>query len=189
MLRYAGIGSRETPDSVLMDMRIMARVLGQRGWQLRTGGARGADQAFELGALTDAKVQSEIHVPWNGYNNRSLKEPGVICPLDGSEIDAEIRVVTRSFHPAWEKCSEAARRLHMRNTTILLGANLRSYVHMVICWTSNGHNKGGTGQGMRIAQGAKIPIFNLYYADAQQKCSEFVEMMEKKNVKQCGTLS
>lgn len=47
---YAGVGSRETPPQVLAVMRSAARVLASRGWILRSGGALGADSAFEAGA-------------------------------------------------------------------------------------------------------------------------------------------
>ena len=50
MLYYAGIGSRETPDHVLETMASAAQYLGKEGFTLRSGGAKGADTAFDQGA-------------------------------------------------------------------------------------------------------------------------------------------
>lgn len=66
---YAGIGSRETPASVLDLMSRIARKLGARGWTLRTGGAEGADLAFYAGAYDSApKGLVELCLPWYKYN-------------------------------------------------------------------------------------------------------------------------
>jgi predicted Rossmann fold nucleotide-binding protein DprA/Smf involved in DNA uptake len=46
---YAGIGSRETPDSVLENMKILATYLAKKGLVLRSGAASGAGSAFEEG--------------------------------------------------------------------------------------------------------------------------------------------
>ena len=47
---YAGIGSRKTPPHVLAAMTQIAEALAERGYILRSGGAGGADSAFEKGA-------------------------------------------------------------------------------------------------------------------------------------------
>ena len=46
-LTYAGIGARATPGAVLADMTVMAGWLARTGWHLSSGGANGADAAFE----------------------------------------------------------------------------------------------------------------------------------------------
>ena len=46
---YAGIGSRSTPSSILSIMTILGKTLAQNGYILRSGGAEGADKAFEIG--------------------------------------------------------------------------------------------------------------------------------------------
>ena len=48
---FAGIGSRETPQDILKLMTKSAYRLEQLGYVLRSGGARGADKAFELGVM------------------------------------------------------------------------------------------------------------------------------------------
>jgi hypothetical protein len=47
---YAGIGSRETPQATLDLMNLIGFTLAQKGHSLRSGGAKGADSAFEAGA-------------------------------------------------------------------------------------------------------------------------------------------
>ena len=47
---YAGVGARKTPAPVLGAMKDMATNLAGRGWHLRTGGAKGSDDAFARAA-------------------------------------------------------------------------------------------------------------------------------------------
>ena len=47
---YAGIGSRKTPNSILEEMTTLAKLLSNMGYTLNSGGAVGADTAFEQGA-------------------------------------------------------------------------------------------------------------------------------------------
>ncbi len=46
---YAGIGSRKTPPEMMSLMTDLAARLEEQGWILRSGGAIGADSAFQLG--------------------------------------------------------------------------------------------------------------------------------------------
>lgn len=64
---YAGVGSRKAPQEVLGLMERIARRLAVLGWMLRTGGAEGADQAFERGARAGGGT-AEVFLPWPGYN-------------------------------------------------------------------------------------------------------------------------
>ena len=50
MFYYAGIGSRETPQEFLDLFTKVAKYLSTKDCALRSGGAKGSDQAFELGA-------------------------------------------------------------------------------------------------------------------------------------------
>jgi len=53
---YTGVGSRKTPLSILKVMRKLGYKLAIDGWMLRSGGADGADSAFEKGAGIKALV-------------------------------------------------------------------------------------------------------------------------------------
>ena len=61
--RFAGIGSRSTPDHVLQAMRKVAHRLAEMGYTLLSGGAAGADSAFEEGCFG----RKEIYLPWTGF--------------------------------------------------------------------------------------------------------------------------
>lgn len=145
---YAGIGSRETPPQVLTCMTKIAHRLHLRGYVLRSGGAGGADLAFESGA-GDAK---EIYLPWRNFNGN---------PSPRYTPSAAAMQMAGDFHPAWERCSPGARKLHARNCHQMLGADLNTPVAFVVCWTPGGHGSGGTGQALRIARAYNIPVFDL----------------------------
>lgn len=159
---YAGIGSRETPSTVLVKMFKIGNVLAQHGWTLRSGHAPGADQAFEKGALA-AKGKMEIYLPWAGFEGAPRNDPKYIV---GSNPEAE--QVAAQFHPAWHHCKQGARKLHTRNVYQVAGIDLDTAADMVICWTVQGLRGGGTGQALRIAEHLKIPIFDLALVEDQE---------------------
>jgi hypothetical protein len=149
---YAGIGSRKTPPEVLRAMTSIARTLDAAGYILRSGAAEGADSAFEAGA--DPK-RKEIWLPWHGFNMHT-------SPLLPSP---EAFVLAAEVHPAWTRLSRGARALHARNGCQILGADLRTPVDFVVCWTPEGDGSGGTGQALRLAVRNGIPIFDLGLGD------------------------
>lgn len=69
---YTGIGSRKTPDSICLLMTKIASLMSKKGFILRSGGATGADSAFELGSL-----KSDIFLPWKEFNGSKSK---YYCP-------------------------------------------------------------------------------------------------------------
>lgn len=155
---YAGIGSRATPSEVLALMSDAAAFLAGRGWVLRSGGARGADQAFMDGAAS-VDGEAEVFLADGGY--RGLEE---LTPGGPSEAAYELAA---GFHPAWYLCSRRARALHARNAHQILGAGLDDPVRFVLCWTPDGsldgssRQAGGTGQALRIASARGIEVLNL----------------------------
>ena len=153
-LTYAGIGARATPASVLADMTVMAGWLARTGWHLSSGGADGADSAFEAGAPAG---QRTIWLPWRGYNG--LRGPDCRV-LSAAAMTACIEIAA-PLHPAWERCSPAVRKLHARNAAVLSGGNLDRPVDAVVCWSAGGRSEGGTGMAIRIAETRGIPVFNL----------------------------
>lgn len=153
---YAGIGSRETPAAILALMRGIARELAARGFVLRSGGADGADSAFEAGA----GAACEIFLPWRGFNGRRGPTTRVLDPLD-----ARVRAVAAEHHPAWQRLSRGAMLLHSRNVAQVLGGALDSPAAFVICWTRDAAGGGGTGQALRVARAYGVPIFDLARED------------------------
>ena len=157
MKRYAGIGSRETPLKVLNRMDALATYLEDMGWTLRSGGAKGADTAFESG-LFDVK-NKEIFTA-------------------NSDIPEEAFQMAEQFHPAWHACKDYARKLHARNGMIIFGQDMKTPVNMIVCWTKDGKATGGTGQALRIADYYEIPVFNYFFPDCERKIANFVGAMK-----------
>lgn len=148
---YTGIGSRSTPKSVCNSFTEIAKVLHKYGFILRSGYAEGADIAFEKGAY----IRKEIYLPWHGFNGAPDYHPYyVVNSRKAMEIAAQ-------HHPAWNRCSPAARKLHARNSHQILGLNLNNPSLFVLCWTPEGSGRGGTGQALRIAKNYNIPIFDF----------------------------
>ena len=67
---YAGIGARETPSIICSCMSQLANWLAEENWILRSGGANGADTAFELGCDI-VQGSKEIFLPEQGYNGNT----------------------------------------------------------------------------------------------------------------------
>lgn len=139
-MRYAGIGSRQTPPDVLRLMHDIAGALAELGWHLHSGHAEGADRAFEDGCDAAGGTKSI----WTAR-----------------DADWDCIFLSSHFHPAWDRCGSYARALHGRNAYIALGQDLLTPVDMVVCWTPGAAVTGGTGQALRIAQHYSIPVRNL----------------------------
>lgn len=148
---YAGIGSRKTPTHIQAQEDNIATILAKRGFWLRSGGALGSDTAFEYGAGS----KKRIYRP--------------------HEATDESRQFASQFHPKWHKCSPEARDLLGRNPFQIMGDNmLGPNSKFVVCYTEDGLDSGGTGLAMRIAFWLKLPIFNLFFPDAEDKLWAFL---------------
>lgn len=148
---YTGIGSIETPPAVVAKMVQVGKALATMGCTLRSGGAPGADEAFEAGC--DLKNGAkEIYLPWKGFR-------GNPSPLFGTTKEA--RLLAKQFHPKWEFLMDRARDLIGRNSYQVLGQDLNTPTSVIICWTPGGKVVGGTGQALRIAEHYEIPILNF----------------------------
>lgn len=146
-LIYTGIGSRETPNEILGLMTLIAKHMAKGGYLLRSGGAAGADTAFEQGASA-----KEIYLPWERFNfNESPLYPPTAAALKLAE----------KFHPAWDRLSRGGKLLMGRNSHQVLGQDLKTPTERIICWTKGAKGEGGTGQAIRIARHHGIPIADL----------------------------
>ena len=156
---YTGIGSRKTPQPILELMTHAAAKLARSGWMLRSGGAAGADSAFERGCLlTSGRL--ELYLPWQGFEQKTSSS--------GDPTPAAF-ALAKTIHPAWDRLSNGARKLHARNCHQILGADLQTPTHFVLCWTPSGNRSGGTGQALRLATLHNIIIFDLGVATIEQR--------------------
>lgn len=181
---YAGIGSRETPPYILVLMEeIAAKLYSQYNLILRSGGAGGADQAFQRGVEQCNRYRGmEIYIPWEGFSDlksndiliHALSSNEIIC-VQNKQILKESEEIVAKFHPYWNNLKQGARRLMARNTFQVLGSDLKTYSKFVIAWTKDGKDTGGTGQALRIANFYGIKIENLYNKKTFDKWSEWVK--------------
>lgn len=156
---YTGIGSRKAPEDVIAQMREFAYHAASLGWVLRSGGAEGADTAFELGC-DDAGGKKEIFLPWKNFNNN----PSSLYPASEDAYNT-----ASGIHPNWRVLKEPARKLVARNMHQVMGKDLKQQSKCVICWTPDGcenhrqytRKTGGTGSAIALASLNHIPVFNL----------------------------
>lgn len=153
MIYYAGIGSRETPPEVLTAFEYLAAEFAKRGYVLRSGGADGADSAFERGCDSVAGPK-EIFLPWQGFQGRG-EGKNTYCHYDNA---AESVSIAKQYHPNWDILSNGGRALMTRNSYQVLGKDLHTPSNFVICWTKGGKGSGGTGQALRIARDKGIKV-------------------------------
>ena len=146
---YAGIGARETPIWAINLITSLSSKLQADGYVLRSGGAEGADKAFAR--FVDNKI---IFRP----------EHATIESLAHAE----------KFHPNWPELNNYVKKLHARNSQIILGENLDSPVKFAVCWTTNGKVIGGTGQAIRVCEYHDIPVFNLADHETLQRFKDYL---------------
>jgi hypothetical protein len=127
-------------------MKKVAAYLSSKDYILRSGGADGADSAFESGSL-----KSEIFLPWPNFNNKE----GIIC------MHPKAIYLAKQFHPRYSSLSSGAKKLMIRNSHQIFGKDMNNPSDFVICWTKDGKGGGGTGQALRIAKHYRIPIFDI----------------------------
>ncbi len=176
---YAGVGSRRTPDDILTLMKQLAEKLEREGWVLRTGGAEGADSAFDEGV--DDKRNREIYLPGPGFNKHTADETGVYN-IEEFDNKGKAYEIARKYHPKFDTLFEFAQKLMARNSYQVLGKNLASPVKFLVCWTPDGCSSaeerakrtGGTGQAIAVACNYDIPVFNLQLPEHRERIRDYI---------------
>jgi hypothetical protein len=173
---YTGIGSRKTPKDVQDKMADLAVYLAKLGYTLRSGGADGADTAFEAGCdIHNGK--KEIYLPWKGFNDN----PSDIYSI--SPVAYEIAEQVYGYK--WKHLKEPVRKLMSRNIHQVAGKRLDEPSELVICWTPDGCTTGwgrtrltgGTGQAIEYADTLSVPIFNLYNENDLTKITKYIDTL------------
>ena len=161
---YTGVGSRKAPPDAIDLMKRIAFKLAGLGYHLRSGGADGADTAFEDGVFehcslwADLSKYQSIYIPWKGFKGRDNKVDKL-----PNNLMKKAEELAASVHPAWGNCTSAARALHARNAYQVLGDRLDEPSKFLICWAppTNWGVKGGTNTAWQIAKLYNVPRFNL----------------------------
>ena len=146
---YAGIGSRKTPEHILKRMENIGAWLASLGYTLRSGGAQGADQAFEKGC--------DI---FDGEKDILLAGDAIKSSSDWAYSEA--RKYIPDNRPPFDSWKPYTRGLIVRNMMQILGRNGNEPADFVICWTpASLVDGGGTGYAIRCAVAHGIPVYNL----------------------------
>ena len=154
MKYYTGVGSRETPQVILDLMFKTAKYLDSKNYILRSGGARGADCAFEMGASID-----KCHVYSINAKHKAVSgKPSIIPDLE------KFRDLAKLCCLHYNKInSQYAKDLHTRNICQIIGSDCDNIIksEFVLCYTQYGEYKGGTTTAIRCAERFDVPIFNF----------------------------
>lgn len=159
---YTGIGSREAPPAFLKFAREMAASLEAQGYILRSGGAPGADDAFESGLTRVAN--SQIYLPWHGFEGRN--HAGCITPDDLDIEDlAQAEKTVRVLHPNPSALKPGSMKLLVRDVFQVLGSDLHTPSNFVMMWARpKGRDAvhGGSNMAFQVARRRDVPIINYY---------------------------
>jgi hypothetical protein len=155
---YAGIGARETPPAVLDLMTQLAARMEVEGWRLRSGGARGADAAFEAGVQNPRN--RAIYLPGASFNQRQAGPGGYV---DSTVLPSwqQALATVEQYHPAADRLSPFVRSLMARNAMQVMGPAMDRPADLIVAYTPGAAVTGGTGQALRMAGELGIPIRNL----------------------------
>lgn len=175
------IGSRQTPQSFVDYQTEVALDLLREGYIVRSGCApEGGDvAATEAVKIHGADEAAELYIPWEGFDGWRAGDMGnnILCPVSYVNY-SHARYLAELVHPAWERCSHAARGLHSRNPYQVLGRTLASPSSFVLFWAPTTKNneavKGGTATAVKIARLFNIPTFNLYIEGDQEAFEAFL---------------
>lgn len=160
MIYYTGIGSRTTPPTICRIMTNLAKELASCDMILRSGNAGGADTAFYLGHSSVEGADYEIYLPWPNFGDIKNEKFIPLDQISTTKVDEAIEIV-KNVHPAWDKLSQGAKKLHTRNVFQVLGQDLKTPSLILYCWTEDGKIQGGTATAIRIAKEYKIPVHNF----------------------------
>lgn len=174
---YAGIGSRDTPEHIQDKMRAIAEILERKKYTLRSGGAIGADLAFESGVNRNKEIF---------YTESYRINDGYYVEYEESDLQFADKIL-KEYHPAYKPGgtgvkSKGKRQLLSRNTFQIFGVGETKNSEFIVCYTPDGTESvtswetGGTGQAIRVAYDYGIPIYNLknYIGVTAEEMVEFI---------------
>lgn len=175
------IGSRQTPQSFVDYQTEVALELLQEGYKVRSGCApEGGDvAATEAVKIYGKPDTAELFIAWEGFDGWRTGDLGntVFCPVSYVNY-SHARYLAELVHPAWERCSYAAKGLHSRNPYQVLGRSLASPSAFVLFWAPTTKNneavKGGTATAVKIARLFNIPTFNLFIEGDKEAFEAFM---------------
>lgn len=180
---YAGIGNRDVPKEIRPHMTDLARRLSNMNFTLRSGDAKGSDQAFQLGAGTNASIFKA-----SSKDQVSKAAKGQVTFFDEMS-DAERRAAYDSvmrLHPNGANLDERARDLHGRNYYQIMGTDGAVNSAFIACYATS--KDGGTWQAIKLAHELGIPVFNAAeYEDIEQWKDDVIDAATRCNMGELRT--
>ncbi len=183
---YTMIGSRGTPLEIMELMTKFATKACEFDYVGRSGGADGVDSCLEEGFKLFKKTYPnvsgtdylEIYLPWKDFNGRNSSEEGYYT-LPFMSNKGQAQDIAEKIHPAWERCSQGAKKLHTRNVYQLLGQNLNTPSRFVICYAKPKNDgtdgvKGGTATAVQLGIKNGVDIINLYHDKHRKRVEDWV---------------
>lgn len=177
MQHYTLVGSRETSQEGLEVLARLVHEMAKNFCVGRSGGADGADSVLEH-VLRYSTGLKEVYLPWDKFNGRVADGVEYMNASRFSNYTQAMEIA-KATHPAWERCSQGAQKLHARNVYQVLGKDLESPSLILICWaqpTGTGV-KGGTNTAVQLAKRNDVPVLNVYGMNEQQAVHELFEII------------
>ena len=146
LIYIAVIGTREPTEAIEIECRKQVRDFMRRGFGIITGAAVGIDQIAmgEANMIDPERVFAVL--PWKSYENRVIHKGNKVLVYDPSLHEEWTKSVYK-YHPKAMFLKQGPFKLHARNYGIV------SNSVAVLAFPSNKAGGGGTGQGIRIAEG------------------------------------
>lgn len=175
---YTGVGSRETPDDILILMRRIGYIMAMKGVALRTGEAEGADHAFYKGVVDANDIhgvnfKNEVFVAGTPKEYHCVNDIVDIFSRDSSSPIDALRNTAVRIRGSWDDLSYFGAKCHIRNVAQVLGVDGKSPSRGLICWakpvnpikvteTNVRYVEGGTNTAYCTAVLHDIPVYNLH---------------------------
>lgn len=180
------VGSQETPQEPFKALRLFAeQAVREFTVQVRSGGAKGADTAAELGVVdclsrhgqvaeTDfnykllLREHLRVYLPYNGFRGHRAHALSPYVDAKTLEHYEGAKARALEIHPNPHALLNAKNNFallaHTRNMFQVLGDNLSTPSTLLICWApvdKHGDAMGGTRTAWMTAKSEEIPAFNL----------------------------
>ena len=179
---YTGVGSRNITPKERSTIISVAAFLSNQGYTVRSGKALGADTAFAMGAVSNDHHRLVNYVPWKRFNNQEFGGDYYDKVLDDCNYDFCYQLAEQ-IHPAWERCSPAAKRLHARNILQVLGDHCNEPSKFLLACSDedkHGDVKGGTRTAWMCAKQYAVPVFNIRNRTKQELWAFLEPILDKR---------
>lgn len=169
MKYYTGIGSRDISS---IEYNLVVKIgsrMAELGYCLRSGGADGADEAFEEGCDL-AEGEKSIYLPWKNFNGYWMG-PSVYSLTGKQRAFARERLLELGVLPWFDNLSNSSKLFHTRNYYQVVGSTeVPSRVCIYIAdidW--KGEPVGGTRTAVMVSKVLGVPTYNLRDNEEREK--------------------